>query len=78
MHSWSTFGAQMNHGQTKIHKIHHSPYLGEATTFPLIIFFVLGHKANTQMSFCPETPPSLEAHDFVWTLLIEVEIKAKL
>jgi hypothetical protein len=50
--------------------------LGEATTFPLIVFFVLGHKANTQMSFCPETPKlkseilkieiptTLEGHNF--------------
>jgi hypothetical protein len=30
--------------------------LGEATTFPLIVYFVLGHGTNTQMSFCPWTP----------------------
>ncbi len=32
------------------------PNLKEATTFPLIIFFVFGHGASTQMSFCPEIP----------------------
>jgi hypothetical protein len=51
-----TFGAWMNHGQTHTHKTHHDPYLGEATTFPLIVYYVFGHWANTQMSFCLETP----------------------
>jgi hypothetical protein len=56
MHSWSTFDAPINHGQTQIHKTHHGPDLGEATTFPFIIFFVHSHGACTQMSFCPRTP----------------------
>jgi hypothetical protein len=43
MHSWSTFGAQMNHGHTRIHKTHHDLDLGEATTFPLIVFSVISH-----------------------------------
>jgi len=30
--------------------------LKEATTFPLIILFVPGHEAYTQMSFFPKTP----------------------
>jgi hypothetical protein len=55
MHSWSTFGARMNHGQTQTHKIHHSPNLGETTTFPFIVFSMLCHKACTQMSFFPKT-----------------------
>jgi hypothetical protein len=54
VHSWNTFGAQMNHEQTQTHKTHHSSDLGETTTFPLIVFSVLGHRASTQMSFCPE------------------------
>jgi hypothetical protein len=47
------------------------PGLGQATTFPLIIFFVLGHMANTQMSFCLGTPKlgiskflKLDSYDF--------------
>jgi hypothetical protein len=56
MHIWSTFGAQINHAQTQTHKTHHDQDLGEATTFTLIIFFVLGHGSSTQMSFCPGTP----------------------
>jgi hypothetical protein len=52
--------------------------LGEATTFPIIIFYVFGHEANTQMSFCLKTPKlgvpkfmkirtlaTLEAHNFL-------------
>jgi hypothetical protein len=46
------FGAWRNHGQTQTHKIHHGFNLGEATTFPLIIFYVPSHRACTQMSFC--------------------------
>jgi hypothetical protein len=34
MHSWNTFGARTSHGQPWIHKTHHGPDLGEATTFP--------------------------------------------
>jgi ribosome assembly protein YihI (activator of Der GTPase) len=49
MHNWSTFGARTNHEQTQIHKTHHDPNLGEATTFPLVVSFVPGHKANTQI-----------------------------
>ncbi len=56
MRSWSTFGAQMNHKQTQIHKTHHDLDLKEATTFPFILFSVAGQRASTQMSFCPETP----------------------
>jgi hypothetical protein len=56
MHSWNIFGAQMNHGQTQTHKIHHSPNLRETNTFPLIVFFVPSHRACTQISFCPKLP----------------------
>jgi hypothetical protein len=56
MHSLSTFGAKTNHGQTQIHKIHHGPDLGEATTFPLIVYFVPLHEGHIQMTFCPWTP----------------------
>ncbi len=55
MHSLSTFGAHTSHGQTQTHDIHHNLDLDKATTFPLIVFFVLGHMAYTQMSFCPGT-----------------------
>jgi hypothetical protein len=46
----------MNHGQTRTHKTHHSPDLGEATTFPLIVYFVPLHEAHIEMAFCPGTP----------------------
>jgi hypothetical protein len=35
VHSWSTFGARISHGQIRTHKTHHNLDLGEATTFPL-------------------------------------------
>ncbi len=56
MHNWSTFGARTNHRQTRTHKIRHNLDLREATTFPHIVLFVLGHDACTQMSFCFGTP----------------------
>jgi len=82
MRSWNTFGARTNHGQIQIHKTHHGSDLGEATTFPLIIYFVPGHGTSTQMSFCqiPKvgTPTTLETHNFVHKFLIEVRSKTKL
>jgi len=56
MHNWSTFGARTSHGQTRIHKTHHDPDLGEATTFPLIVYYVPLHEAHIQMAFCFGTP----------------------
>jgi hypothetical protein len=32
------------------------PELGEATTFPLIVLFVIRHEGCIQMSFCLKTP----------------------
>jgi hypothetical protein len=83
MHSWNLFGAWTSHGQTQIHKIHHDLDLGEATTFPLIVYYVFGHRTNTQMSFCPGTPTfgtfaTLGAYNFVCKPSIEVRSKAKL
>jgi len=46
----------MNHEQTQIHKTHHNLDLKEATTFPLIVYFVPNHDTSTQMSFCSGTP----------------------
>ncbi len=56
VHSLSAFGARMSHGQTWTHKIHHDLDLGGATTFPLIVYSVLGHGTSTQMTFRPGTP----------------------
>jgi hypothetical protein len=56
MHSWSTFGARMNHEQPRIHKTHHGSDLGEATTFPLIVYFAPLHRGHIQMVFCPKIP----------------------
>jgi hypothetical protein len=71
VHSWSTFGAKMSHGQTRTHKIQHGPDLGEATTFSLILYFMPLHKGHIQMAFCPGTPKwesqnsqSWDSHNF--------------
>ncbi len=80
----------MNHGQTQTHKTHHSPNLGEGTTFPLIVFSMHGHGARTQMSFClglssgrpkiPKigTPATFEARNVMCRPLIEVRSEEKL
>jgi hypothetical protein len=46
----------MNNGHIQTHKTHHSPDSGEASTFPLIVYFVPLHEAQIQMAFCPGTP----------------------
>jgi hypothetical protein len=45
--------------------------MGEAITFPFIVYFVPLHEAHIQMAFCPETPkwesqisPSWDFHNF--------------
>jgi hypothetical protein len=71
---------------TRTHKTHHSPNLGEATTFPLIVYFVPGHKTGIQMAFCPRTPEipklgtpmTLGVHNFLCKPPIEMRFEAKL
>jgi hypothetical protein len=46
----------MSHGHIRIHKIHHSLNLGEAITFPFIVFSMISHEGCTQMLFCLKTP----------------------
>jgi hypothetical protein len=86
MHSWSTFGARTNHGQTRTHKTHHSLELGEATTFPLIVYFVPLHEAHIQMAFCPKsleipkvgTSATLGPYNFACRPSIEMRFETKL
>ncbi len=90
MHSWSNFNAWTNHEHTRTHKIHHGPNLGEATTFPLILFYVISHVGYIQMSFFRDsqvesleilkigTPATLKAHNFLCKHSIEVRSKTKL
>jgi hypothetical protein len=68
VHSWSTFGVRTNHTQTRIHKIHHGPDLGKATTFPLIVYFVPLHEAHIQMAFCFGTPKWESQNSQSWGL----------
>jgi hypothetical protein len=80
MHSLSTFGARMSHRQTRTHKTHHSLDLEEATTFPLIVYYVPLHEAHIQIAFCPRsleipkvgTPATLGPHNFVCRPPMEV------
>jgi hypothetical protein len=76
MRDWNIFGARTNHRHPRIHKIHHSPELEEAITFPLIIFSVINHRGYIQMSFSFENPklgipkfPKLELSAF-WKAII--------
>jgi hypothetical protein len=43
-------------GNSDTHKTHHGLDLGEATTFPLIVYFAALHMGHIQMAFCPGTP----------------------
>jgi hypothetical protein len=58
MHSLGTFGARTSRGQLWTHKTHHSPDLGEATTFSLIVFSAAFHGAH------PNGILSRDSHDF--------------
>ncbi len=90
MYSLSTFGVRRNHGQTRTHKTHHGPDLGEATTFPLTLYSMPLHEAHIQMAFCHETPKwdpeipkvgtlvTLGPHNFVCRPMIEMRSEAKL
>jgi hypothetical protein len=51
--------------------IHHGPDLGEATTFPHIVFYAFAHDTYIRMTIFPGTPkeesgncPGLDSPDF--------------
>jgi hypothetical protein len=50
------FGVGTSHGLTRIHLTHHGPDSGEATTFPLIVFFAAPRGGYIQMALFPGTP----------------------
>jgi hypothetical protein len=58
---WSTFGARKNHGQPRTHKTHHNLDLGEATTFPHIIYSAPPRGSGIRMAFCLGTPKIAKA-----------------
>ncbi len=94
VHSLNTFGAKTSHGQLKIHKIHHGLNLGEAITFPLIVFsayslqlsigatskwhFALGLPSGNPKIPITGTSTTLGAHNFACRPLIVMRSKAKL
>ncbi len=59
VHSWNTFGARKSHKQTQTYKTHHGLNLGEATTFPFIVYFVPLHEAHIQMAVATLRLPRL-------------------
>jgi hypothetical protein len=59
---------------TRTHKTHHGPDLGEANTFPLIVYSAPLHGGHIQMAFCPMTlmwesrnSHNWDSHDFEGT-----------
>jgi hypothetical protein len=56
VHNLGTLNARTSHGQTRTHKIHNGRDLGEAITFPLIVYSAPLHRGHIQMTFCPRTP----------------------
>jgi len=71
---------------TRTHKTHHGPDLGEATTFPLIVFSATLRRDYIQMALFPRspeippygTPGTLKPHNFASRPRIEVRSEAKL
>jgi hypothetical protein len=90
VHSLGIFGARTNHGQTWTHKTHHGPDLGEATTFPIIVFSMPLHGATSKWHFVPGlpsgspeiptvgVPATLGPHNFSCRPPIVMKSKAKL
>jgi hypothetical protein len=90
MHSLSTFGVNTSHKQTRAHKTHHGLDLGEASTFPLIVYCVPLHKPTSKWHFVlglPNGSPkiskvgtlaTLGPHNFMCKPLIELRCEAKL
>jgi hypothetical protein len=65
------FGAQTNQEHIRTHKLHHNSDLGEATTFPLIIFSVPSHGPTPECHFVLRLPTyesqnsrNQDSHDF--------------
>jgi len=86
---WNTFGARTSHGQTRTHKTHHGPDLGEATTFPLMYILYLSTRPTSKWHFVPGLPSgnpkipkigtltTLRAHNFVYRPPIDMRFKEK-
>jgi hypothetical protein len=81
MPSLSTFGVRTSHRPTWTHKIHHGLDLGEAITFPLVVYYVPLHKAHIQMAFESlklGILATLGAHNFICKPPIDMKSEAKL
>jgi hypothetical protein len=85
VHCLSTFGVRKSHGQPWTHKTHHDLDLGEATTFPFIVYSAALHGGHIQMAFSNTNgiptfgiPVTLGAHNFTCRPLNVMGSKAKL
>jgi hypothetical protein len=90
VHIREHLGVRTSHGRLWIHKTHHGPNLGEATTFPHIVFFASLRGTYIRMAFCLGTPkeesrncPGLDsrhftAYNFLLRLPVGVRSKANL
>jgi hypothetical protein len=79
MHNLSFFGVRTNHGQTRTHKTqktHHNSNLGEATTFPFIVYYVVGHGISIQMAFFPGVP-KLELLQLWGPIILSSDLRLK-
>jgi hypothetical protein len=56
VHSWSTFGVKMSHGQLGFTRLTMARTWGKPPPSPLIVYFVPFHGGHIQMAFCPKTP----------------------
>ncbi len=68
VHLWKHPWCRDKSRATLIHWTHHGPDLGEAITFPHIVFSVLFHRAHAQMALCPGTPKWSPKTVQIWTL----------
>ncbi len=71
VHNLGHLGARTSRGRLWTHKTHHGPNLGEATTFPHIIFSASLRGTYIRIAFYPETPkeesqncPGLDSRHF--------------
>jgi hypothetical protein len=71
VHILEHLGVKINHGRLWTHKTHHGSDLGEATTFPYIVFSAPLHGTYIRIALYPGTPkeeirncPGLDSHNF--------------
>ncbi len=56
VHSWSTFGARMNHKQPGHTRLTTARTWGKPPPSPFIVYSAPLHRGHIKMAFCPGTP----------------------